>query len=654
MTVHQASTEAKIEVPPDREGPSVAAELGPGEGLTGSSPLATLLLVGMGSFEKVELRQSLGEDYRLLFEETLDGALRRLATQERAAVLCLGSDLEGDAAEAALRQLDEQAPDGGRLYVVLAGGDDLQRFQDWVENGTLFYLSRQALGRQALVEILVSAVQRQQARGPTAARDENSARGQSKALRSSQALTAEKTLDRFEVLTRKAAEELLDARSAQLLFHDPETEALWSPSRGEDEQDSTAAGLLGFVARTGASITIPDVDRDPRHEAEVDNPEGAPGDRLLAVRVPWPRLTETPHDSVLAVLSVARSKDDEPFTNRDLELASFFARQIAPRALVLLSESRSELSKADQLFRREAIDHHRRGLQEHGDILRISPGWIHSIYWLLLFLLACSFLYGVFGTTHQYASGPAIVRAEGRTEITASFPGTVTAVDVRAGDAVVAGQQLLTFYSAQEAAQLERIQHEIRLQLSNRLRNPSDTATERSLISLQAQREQAEAQLAERTIFAPADAVISDVRVRAGRPVQPGQVLLSLRQKDADLGLVVLLPGHFLPQVQAGMPLRLEFEGYQYAYQTLTVESVSEEVIGPTEAQRLLGPHSDTVLVEGPVVFAYARLESHQFESNRQVYDLHDGMSGIAEVRVQKERVIFTLIPSLKAVFAND
>ena len=613
----------------------------------------TVLLVGLGANEPAGLRDSLGADYRLLAVETLDGALKQLH-RNRVAIVCLGPSLHGPEAAEALRRLLEEFPDDERLHIVFSGGLDLQLFQDWVERRKIFYLSRRPLDGEALVELLVSAVAKHRARGSSPSRGGENEGRKAKALRSSQALTPERTLDRFEVLACKAAEELLNARSAQILFYDPETEALWSASRGLDEQESTAAGILGFVARTSSSVRLPDVDLDPRFEAETDNPRGSPGDRLSAVHLPRPTLHTASETSVLAVLSVVRPKGDEPFSDEDLQLLTFFAQQIAPRALVLLSDAQPDASPSDHLFRKEALDHHRQGLKDHGDILRISPGWINAVYWLLLLFLSCGLLYGIFGTINQYASGPALVRATDRTEVTAPFSGTVTTVDVQTGEAVAAGQRLLTFYNAQEAAQLERVKHEIRLQLLNRLRNPSDQATERALISLQAQREQAETQLAERTVFAPIDAVISDVRTSPGRSVQPGQVLISLSQRGAGLGIIALLPGHFLPQVRAGMPLRLELSGYKYAYQTLTVESVAEEVIGPTEAQRLLGPHSDTILVEGPVVFAYARIGSRQFESNRQEYDLHDGMSGIAEVRVQQERVLFALVPALKAIFTNE
>ena len=56
------------------------------------------------------------------------------------------------------------------------------------------------------------------------------------------------------------------------------------------------------------------------------------------------------------------------------------------------------------------------------------------------------------------------------------------------------------------------------------------------------------------------------------------------------------------------MPLRLEIQGYRYAYQHLTVDSVGDEVVGPAEARRYLGDEiADAVQFAGPVV----RVEAH-------------------------------------------
>jgi multidrug resistance efflux pump len=252
----------------------------------------------------------------------------------------------------------------------------------------------------------------------------------------------------------------------------------------------------------------------------------------------------------------------------------------------------------------------------------------------------------------EYASGPAVVRLGGRTDLTATADGTVTDVGVTAGQTVEAGRLLVRFYGAREAAELARIDHELELQLVNRLRDPSDRGAEQALISLRAQRELARSNLAEREVRAPAGGVVSDIRVRPGQHIAPGQSLLSLVRGQEHPEVIALIPGEYRPMLKPGMPLRLELTGYRYAYQELVVETVGEEVVGPGEARRFLGDEiADAVQLTGPVVRVSARLTGNTFEADGRVRRFHDGMWGRAEVRVRSERVLVALVPALKALF---
>ncbi|RPH56284.1 HlyD family efflux transporter periplasmic adaptor subunit [bacterium] len=276
-------------------------------------------------------------------------------------------------------------------------------------------------------------------------------------------------------------------------------------------------------------------------------------------------------------------------------------------------------------------------------------------YRLLLGVVVAGLVFSLVFKVREYASGPAVVRLGGRTDLTATTDGTVSEVAVQPGQRVESGRLLVRFYGAREAAELERIERELEMQLIARLRNPADTGAERALLSLRAERELAQARLAERELRAPRAGVVSDLRVRPGQRIAPGQVLLSLAGEGSDPTVLALLPGEYRPLIRPGMQLRLELQGYQYMYQRLEVESVSNEVIGPAEARRYLGEEiADAVPLDGPVVLVTARLPSSTFEVEGKVRRYHDGMWGQGEVRVRAERILVALVPALRALFEDE
>ena len=93
---------------------------------------------------------------------------------------------------------------------------------------------------------------------------------------------------------------------------------------------------------------------------------------------------------------------------------------------------------------------------------------------MLIALLVCAGLYSLLGTIPEYASGPAVVKVEGRSDLTPQQPGIVASVNVKPGQRVEAGQPLVSFLSQEETATLERIQREFELQLVRVLQDPSD------------------------------------------------------------------------------------------------------------------------------------------------------------------------------------
>ena len=144
------------------------------------------------------------------------------------------------------------------------------------------------------------------------------------------------------------------------------------------------------------------------------------------------------------------------------------------------------------------------------------------------------------------------------------------------------------------------------------------------------------------------------MRVRPGQYVAAGQGVLSIVRGQDRPTVVVLLPGEYRPLVRRGMPVRFEISGYRYSYQGLTVESVGDEVVGPNEARRYLGPEiGDAVQLSGPVVILKAGLPRPTFQADGRTFRFHNGMHGNAEVEVRREKILLTLVPGLKALFRN-
>ncbi|MGH9869342.1 MAG: efflux RND transporter periplasmic adaptor subunit [Candidatus Polarisedimenticolia bacterium] len=304
------------------------------------------------------------------------------------------------------------------------------------------------------------------------------------------------------------------------------------------------------------------------------------------------------------------------------------------------------------VFRREALENLVQGRQRQGEPLRISPAWTGWTYWVLVAFFVIAVLFLLVGRIGEYAEGPAVVKIEGRREITAVTGGTVTSVDVQPGETVGAGQPMVRLYDRQESAELERTRREFELLLVSYLKNPSDAGLRQSLIALRGQKDLAESRLEQRIVRAPEAGSVGDLHVRPGQVVAAGDMILSLLGPAPAVSVIAMLPGSYRPQLALGMPLRLELLGYRYAYEATTIEAIGDEVIGPQAARRYLGPEiADTVSLTGPVVVVRARLLNPTFMTDQQVYDLHDGMLGRAAVRVRSQSLLVMLVPSLKALF---
>jgi len=301
-----------------------------------------------------------------------------------------------------------------------------------------------------------------------------------------------------------------------------------------------------------------------------------------------------------------------------------------------------------KIFREEALRHHE-GSQQDGDVLRISPSWTRWTYWSLLALLVAALGYSLLGTLPEYATGPAVVKVEGQSHLTVDTPGIVSSVEVRPGQRVEPGTPLVSFRSQEETVSLERIQREFELQLIRVLRDPADEAARQTLTSLRAERELAEARQQARTLRAPHAGVVSGLRIRPGQLVTPGESVVSVVGDKVEVSLVALLPGGQRPLLEPGRPLRVELDGFHHEYHGFIIESVGDQIVGPAEVRRFLGPEiGDAVQLSGPMVLVRARLPSSTFTSKGRTFNYFDGMLARADARVRTERILVALVPGLK------
>ena len=323
-------------------------------------------------------------------------------------------------------------------------------------------------------------------------------------------------------------------------------------------------------------------------------------------------------------------------------------RQAPPVAAV--SESDTGFEPDQRLFREEALRAHADPRAE-GDVVRISPRWAAATFWFLVVMASAGLLFAVIGHVREYATGPAVVRVSGHTELTAAAPGVVEAVDVSTGDPVRRGQVLVRFQSVEEHNLASKLQLEFEHELVALLRNPEDAAARDAAGRLRAELELARSRLDQRLLRAPADGTVYDLRVRAGQRVESGEPVAAVAPAERRHELVALVPGRYGPLLEVGQKLRLRLDGYSHAYVDLSVEGLGDGVVGPSEVRHFLGPGlGDAVAVTQPVILVRASLPGPTFESDGKSHPYCSGLQGTAEVWVADERILFSLLPWAKSL----
>lgn len=314
--------------------------------------------------------------------------------------------------------------------------------------------------------------------------------------------------------------------------------------------------------------------------------------------------------------------------------------------------SASKARRRPSIFRREAEEAYE-GAGQKGAPLALAPLWIDRTYWLILAIVGTGVLFTVVAQVGEYAHGPAVVRALGRLDLATPTGGIVIGVDVEPGAKVVAGQTLVRFHTENERQELEHLDREFELKLVSLLLHPGDESARQSMAALRASRELAAARLKERQVVAPSAGVVRNLRIRPGQMLAPGDLVMTLvDESNVAFSVVALVPGQFRPMLKPGMPLRFELEGYPQIASHLTVESVSDEVVGPNEVRRYLGQELGDTLpnIQGSLVLVRARLPQATFRWKGQDFSFYDGVPGRVDVRVRSLRLLAMLFPALEEI----
>jgi membrane fusion protein (multidrug efflux system) len=274
---------------------------------------------------------------------------------------------------------------------------------------------------------------------------------------------------------------------------------------------------------------------------------------------------------------------------------------------------------------------------------------------LLIVLVAATLIYAALARVSDYAEGPAIVRVDGRLDLTSTVGGIVLGVDVQAGVQVSAGQPLIHLHTEAERQELEQIERELELKVVRLLLHPTDETSRQALSSLRASRERAEARLRERSVIAPRAGVVRNLRIRPGQLLNVGDPVLSLVDESAAAySVVALVPGHFRPMLRRGMPMRFSLEGFAQLHDSLVIDGVGDEAVGPGEVRRYLGQElADTVPVNGSLVLVRARLPRATFGFDGRTYRYYDGIPGRVDIRVRSLPLLVMLFPPLRTLFGR-
>ncbi len=616
-----------------------------------------VLFIACRAFEEVAMRVLPSTQVFPAFVDTLDEGRAFLAVEE-VATLVVGDAPPADTLSFIHDNYANERPLSAPA-LVLAAGADLEPFSGDVSAGHIFFITHRLPQSDAMPPLVQSSLEsywsrvraQEVSRGAKAntVADEMFAQVLQHADNVSRAFGA--------ASLRAAAEEgikaLTGASRAYILFHEDADEVLWAPDSesGEAREISSAAGIVSFTARTGLGTMLARLHDDARYERDADAPQGTGSERGMTEAVVGVGRR------AIAVLVAHRNADEKPFSASDQIALRLFSAQLAGPVARLAGtlESERRALQAGSVFNPRALEALKEGERAPGQMLAIHSRTLDNVFALLLVFAVVLGLFLVLVKVKAYGTGQALVRLQSKVGVTAHTSGVVKRVLANRGDHVRAGDGLCVLDDSRELAELARVENDLEQQLIRWLRDPTDTEAAKMVAQTRAQSDLARANVALRVVTASVDGTVNDLHVYPGQLVGAGDMVASLAPTGSTgYSLIAFFPGMHRPRAEIGSRMRLELNGYRFAYVDLKIESLSDSVIGPSEAKRLLGPeHRDSLTLAGPVFVAAARMPGDGFLLDDETFHYHDGLTAIAHVELRAEPIIMLLIPSLRRFTHN-
>ncbi|HVE73419.1 MAG TPA: GAF domain-containing protein [Thermoanaerobaculia bacterium] len=251
-------------------------------------------------------------------------------------------------------------PDTVCSAIVFATRESLADFQPLIDDDRLFYLACGELPPRELDALIDNALGE---RKPAATLDRYLTAASLRRIALAQSI-AELTS-----ALRAAAATTVGAERTRCVLFDSQRGTLWVPD--ESDAESTAAGLVSFILRTGVAVCLPHLDGDARFDRDLDNPEGSSADRFLGVPI-------LAGGKVVAVLTAMRPSHALAFEPVDIAAMEALAAHASPYAAAWLEES----PDSGGPFRLRAL---RAAEQTPGSAsapLQLESAWMRRATWL--------------------------------------------------------------------------------------------------------------------------------------------------------------------------------------------------------------------------------------------------------------------------------